>query len=289
WPVAGPTELGSATTVEWECLARVGVRPANCPTAANSVRGAASAAVNAPAAPENLAATVSGSTVTLSWIRAGGEAPTSYVVEAGSSPALANLAAFDTGSAQTLLTVQNVPAGAYFVRVRARNSVGTSGPSNEILVTVAGRSCTGPPAAPSQLISNVSGSSVTLNWAAPGSGCAPTGYLIQAGSAPSLSNLANVNTGSSATTFSATGVGAGTYYVRVRALNGEAQSIPSNEVTVIVGSGPPMPGGTGQVMFWTDKNLGRLEVKVNGIVAGTITQYYTSSTPACRAPGAVTV
>ena len=60
------------------------------------------------------------------------------VIEAGSSSGLANVAAFDTGSAATTLTAPNVPAGTYFVRVRARTAGGTSPPSNEIIVTVRG-------------------------------------------------------------------------------------------------------------------------------------------------------
>jgi hypothetical protein len=61
--------------------------------------------------------------------------------------------------------------------------------------------------------------------------------VIEAGSTPGSSNLANLNTGSTATTFSAGGVPAGTYYVRVRAARPpQSVSSPSNELVVIVGS-----------------------------------------------------
>jgi predicted phage tail protein len=86
----------------------------------------------------------------------------------------------------------------------------------------------------------VAGSAVTLAWQAPAGG-AVTNYVIEAGSAPGGSNLANVSTTNSSTTFTATGVGAGTYYVRVRAAGAFGIGPPSNEVMVVVGSGCAPP------------------------------------------------
>src|SRR5439155_27024401 len=104
-----------------------------------------------------------------------------------------------------------------------------------------GSACATVPGAPTALTSSVSGSSVTISWSAPPSGCVPTGYVVEAGSATGLSNLANFNTGSSATTFSAGGVGAGTYFVRVRAANSIGSSVASNEITVTVSNTPAPP------------------------------------------------
>jgi hypothetical protein len=130
----------------------------------------------------------------------------------------------------------NVPAGTYFIRVRAKNSAGVSGVSNELVLIVLGTSgC--PPAAPTDLVATASGFTVTLRWTAPGSACAAAGYIIEAGSTPGASNLANFNTGTTATTFVANGVGAGTYYVRVRGTNSAGTSAPSNEATLIVSGG----------------------------------------------------
>lgn len=200
----------------------------------------------APGAPTALVAAVSGPTVVLTWTApTAGDPPTSYVLEAGSASGLADLANSDTGSSTPALTATGVGAGTYFVRVRARNASGTSAPSNEIIVTVAGPCATmaGPPTG---LSATVSGTSVTLTWLAPSDGCAPTSYLIEAGSATGLSNLASVSTGNTATVFSAANVGAGVYYVRVESVNAGGTSGPSNEIQFTVGGcagAPTAPAG----------------------------------------------
>jgi Fibronectin type III domain len=95
------------------------------------------------------------------------------------------------------------------------------------------------PAAPSNLIATATGSSVTLVWTAPASADPVVSYTIEAGSFPGLANLANFSTGTPATSFSATGIAAGTYYVRVRASTAGATGPPSNEATLVVGSSGP--------------------------------------------------
>ena len=67
--------------------------------------------------------------------------PTSYVIQAGSSPGAANLANADTGSIATTFTAGGVPAGSYYIRVYGRSS-GCAPPaqlgpaSNEVLLTI---------------------------------------------------------------------------------------------------------------------------------------------------------
>ena len=83
-----------------------------------------------------------------------------------------------------------------------------------------------------------SGSTVTLAWTPPVIGFA-AGYVIEASSTPGgPPNLANFTTGNTATTLVVDGVPPGTYFVRIRALDGSGLSAPSNEVQVIVGGGP---------------------------------------------------
>jgi hypothetical protein len=225
-----------------------------CPTATGMLRVQGRvAALAAPGASGNLAGSVSGSTVMLTWAQASAEPATSYVIEAGSSSGASDLANFDTGNTATTFTTTGVPPGTYFVRVRGRNSAGSSAASNEVVLIVAGASgpCAGAPNAPSGLTASASGSSVFLSWTAPASGCVAAGFVIEAGSTAGSSNLAYVNTGSTATTFSAAGVGAGTYYVRVRAANSSGASGPSNEVTLVVDGTPlPTPSPTSLTGRW---------------------------------------
>ncbi len=59
------------------------------------------------------------------------------MIEAGSLAGLSNLTSSDLGSAAAALTATGVGAGTYYVRVRAKNACGISGPSNEVLLLVA--------------------------------------------------------------------------------------------------------------------------------------------------------
>jgi hypothetical protein len=90
-----------------------------------------------PGAPSALVATVNGSTVTFAWNSPGaGGIPTAFLISAGSSPGLSDLANFSTGSTATSFSVGNVPAGVFFVQVRAKNALGTSAPSNDVVLVI---------------------------------------------------------------------------------------------------------------------------------------------------------
>ena len=65
--------------------------------------------------------------------RHGGYAATGYVIEAGSAPGLSDLATLPVGNVTRFVTTP--PPGVYYVRVRAINGRGPSGPSNEIVVS----------------------------------------------------------------------------------------------------------------------------------------------------------
>lgn len=103
------------------------------------------------------------------------------------------------------------------------------------------------PGAPANLIAASVGSTVTLTWNAPATGGAVSTYGIEAGSSPGDANLANFTIGSTATSFSASGVGAGAYFVRVRASNGGGTSPPSNEVILTVTDGCTQPTAPGNL------------------------------------------
>lgn len=188
--------------------------------------------------PPSLAAAVAGSAVTLTWTTPGGAArDATYLLEAGSRSGRSDLVDADTRSSTAALTITNVPPGTYFFRVRARNASGTSAASNEIVIAIPA-DCLTAPGAPSGLVAGIDGATVTLSWQPPSGACPATAYTIEAGSAPGLANLANFSTGTTATTFTATSVPSGTYYVRVKATSAGGSSGASNEVSFRVGTGP---------------------------------------------------
>jgi uncharacterized protein YkwD len=193
------------------------------------------AATQAPGAPGNLAATVSGTTANFTWTAPASGGPVeSYVLVAGLAPAfVAPIATLPLGPSASV-SVQAVPPGTYFVRVLSTNALGTSAPSNEISVTVASPSA---PGAPSLNPPQVSGATVTLSWS-PGNGGAPTGYTLMASTTPGGAPIATVPVAGTSVSF--TDVPNGTYHVRVTASNTQGTSAPSAEVTLTVG--PPTAG-----------------------------------------------
>jgi hypothetical protein len=195
-----------------------------------------SALSGVPNAPTNLTAQVIGTTVTLTWSAPAGPV-LGYVLEGGSSSGLSNLARAVV-PATTSFVAAGIPAGTYFVRVRAIDASGESAPSNEIVVTVSGP-CATPPNAPVNLRSTVTGQAVNLTWT-PGGGCAPSGFVLLAGSGPGLSNLAVANVGL-ATSVSAAAP-PGNYYVRAHAQNSFGVSGPSNEILVQIAAPPNYTG-----------------------------------------------
>ena len=186
---------------------------------------------SAPGAPRQLAASVSGSTVTLTWSPPeSGGAPTTYVIAAGSQSGWSNLAHLATGNALTTFTAIDVPPGVYFVRASAQNAVGTSPPSNEVTLTV-GESCAVAP--PSALQYSVSSALVTLTWAPPAAGAAPTSYLVEAGTSVALTDVGTFDTGWPVTTFAAHAP-PGTYFVRLRTAATCGVSAPTTDVVIVV-------------------------------------------------------
>lgn len=190
-----------------------------------------------PTAPTDLAHTVAGTTVTLTWQPGPGTAPTGYVVEAALTPGGPAIASLPVSLAT--LTVTQVPEGVYFVRVRGVNAEGVGQPSTEIVVIV-GSFCGAVPEAPTALTSTTSLGVVSFAWTPAAPGCAPTHYLLRAGSAPGLFNLASLNVGPQ-TTF-VTSAPPGTYHVRVHAVNAIGMSAASNEELVSVGPSCIVPG-----------------------------------------------
>jgi Tol biopolymer transport system component len=89
------------------------------------------------------------------------------------------------------------------------------------------------PVAPGDLsVYSVVGNTVTLRWTASAYGPAPTGFLIEGGQNPG-DVLGSVPTGTAAPVFSFAAP-AGSFFVRVHALNGTQRSAASNEIRIHV-------------------------------------------------------
>lgn len=194
-----------------------------------------------PEPPTDLRHSIVGSFVTLTWNGpTSGPPPTTYVIQWSLVPGfpLLDTNEFETGHILTTFSTRSqVPDGTYYVRIRARNNVGTSDPSNEVKIVIG---CTSPPAAPLDLTSSVNEHTVTLSWKAPPFGSLPTEYVIEAGSASGIANLAQLPTGNIATSREVQAPN-GTYFVRVRARNACGSGPPSGEIVVNVA--PRLPPG----------------------------------------------
>jgi hypothetical protein len=184
-----------------------------------------------PQAPTALTASALLSTVTLTWTPSTDGGPAQrYLVDAGTASGVYNLGTIVLPTTATTTQVGGVPPGTYFVRVRAQNAVGTSGPSPQAQVTVG--ACAAPGTA-GPLSAAVSGQNVSLQWGAPAGGVTQ-GYRFLVGSAPGLANVLVADYPASVTALAAPGVPYGTYYARVAATNACGIGPVSNEVTVVV-------------------------------------------------------
>lgn len=179
-----------------------------------------------PSPPRDVTAAVAGGSVTLSWLPpvAGGTV-TGYELEAGSSPGAANL--LRTDAAGSPLSVANVPAGTYHVRLRSLGPGGRSAPTADVTITVGG--CAPPGAF--TLTGGVGGNVVHLAWTT-ASGPGPLAYYLGAGSMPGALDR-GIFRMDGATSY-ATPAPPGRYYVRAVAINGCGLGPISNEVVLTV-------------------------------------------------------
>lgn len=176
----------------------------------------------APSAPENLLGLVNGSTATLSWTNSfGGGAPTSLWLSVTGD--LEGVLPLPMGDA---VTIPDVPAGTYTVRVVAANASGVSAPSNPVTLIVPS-ACEGGPVAPAGVQAWVLGRTIFVSWQPPPSGSAVTSYTV---------NVTGAYTGSFSTRgrmLSGT-AGPGTYTLSVVAHNACGQSAPAAAGQVVI-------------------------------------------------------
>lgn len=182
---------------------------------------AATAAV--PATPGNFQASITGQTVTFTWSApAAGPVPSSYRIEAGESADYLGVS-LDVG-AVTSHAVPQVPVGSYAARIRAGNAAGFGEPTAVIPVVVAAA----PPGMPRHPLVTVTGSTVRVIWEAPASGPAPTGYLVEAGSAAGRIDYGAIAV--TAPVLEVPNVPDGRYFLRVRAVAGNTPGAATTDV-----------------------------------------------------------
>jgi len=160
----------------------------------------------------------------------GGEA-TGYVLEAGTLPGASNLYAAPRGPSEMAFQFPVVPGTRYYLRVRGFNTSGIGAASEEVVVSSGGMGEL--PGTPRELTATVVGDQLTLRWLEQAAGGAVSDYVVEAGSAPGLSDIAVIRAGSTAAEWRYSGVPEGqTFYIRVRGLNSVGVGPHSNAVTI---------------------------------------------------------
>ena len=234
----------------------------NIGPASNEASALVSADTSPPSAPANLAASVSGGTVNLSWSASSDDVGVvRYNLHRGTSPGFApsaaNRIAQPTG---TSYADSGLAVGNYYYKVTAEDAAGNVGsPSNEAAATVAD---TVPPSAPTGLAANAIGATITLTWNAATDNVGVLRYNVHRGTSAGFTpTSANRIAQTGSTLYSDAGLIAGTYYYKVTAEDAAGNvSTPSNEANATIpDTTPPTAptnlsanGGAGQaVLSWT--------------------------------------
>lgn len=179
-------------------------------------------------APWSVRASVAGNTASLSWLPNDMPVPESYLVEVGTTAGGIDVGTFGVGGATEV--GGSLAAGRYFTRVRGVSGGGTGPASSEVILDVP--SAPRPPGTPGTLHGGVlSHGLVSLTWSAATGN--PTTYVVEAGTASGLGNLAVFPTGHLDTWLFAAPP-PGTYVVRLRAANAFGVGPATNEVTLVV-------------------------------------------------------
>ena len=175
---------------------------------------------------------------TLSWRAAtSGATPDRYLLFLGTKAYSTNLI---NGSSVGKVTsvAGDLPRGRYYARVRSAAGAAVSPFSNQTSFWVGKGVKT-----PSGFGVTWSGSKATFTWSQPAADGAsdedPSDYILEAGTAPGLSDIAEVHLGN-VRSFSAP-VPPGTYYVRIRSANGFGESDPTDDVLLTPPGTPSAP------------------------------------------------
>ena len=185
-----------------------------------------------PAAPAGLTATAGNTSVALSWTASTGA--TSYNIYRGTTAGGESATAIASGITSPSYSDTGLTNGtAYYYKVAAVNSAGTSGLSAEVSATPEPAA----PAAPTGLTATAGNASVALTWTA-SSGA--TSYNVYRGTTAGGESTTAIATGITSPSYSDTGLTNGTtYYYKVAAVNGGGTSGLSAEASAT--PEPPAP------------------------------------------------
>jgi glucose/arabinose dehydrogenase len=192
---------------------------------ASVVVTSAASCVTPPPPPAGYTAQTGGLLAALSWTASA--SATGYQLEVGSAPGLANLLVTGVGNVTTFAAT--APPGNYFTRLRALNACGASPASVEVPIALG---CSPEAVVPGGLTVTKAGGVAGFAWLPP---LGATGYRLRVGTAPGLTNLADLDVGpSTSLAVPLAGIAPGTYYLRVAAVSACGVGAASNEVALSV-------------------------------------------------------
>lgn len=227
----GPTTAYKTTGPDGVFIARVrGQLPGGVLTASSGPVSLALGRTLAPPRPRNVIVTTNGALLNLAWSldEVGGRSDV-VLVEAGTAAGLANIGTLSLPPGTTSLALRGVGGGNYFVRLRQRGPALASEPSHEISFTVPG-ACAAPVVPPNLTVNRDFGGGVRLAWDLGAIGtAAPSSWVLEAGTAVGLSNVAVVPLAQRSLVVPA--VAAGTYFVRVYAQSSCGSSAKTADVS----------------------------------------------------------